>query len=256
MKPAHSVCLLGAFAVLFAAAPALAQSVPAKILSGDTKVETVAGYQGTDPLPRPEKTVIYDFRVAPESVTMDDSAAARLTQRRALRRGSDDESSALDVAGQVRVSFSKALIDQLRKLPMPVEMAPGAESGVPPNTLIVHGEFTAVNQGNSTKRIMIGFGRGASDVQADVTVSLITETQPIVLSEFKLKSESGKKPGAAATMGVGSLAVGAAAGDVGEKKASVEGDAARMAKAVAKQIADIMVARKWIPPLAPDPAPQ
>jgi len=40
---------------------------------------------------------------------------------------------------------------------------------------------------------------------AHVTVALTTEGQPLVPSEFNLKSESGKKPGAAATMGVGSL---------------------------------------------------
>ena len=75
--------------------------------------------------------------------------------------------------------------------------------------------------------------------------SLLKGTKTVVL-EFNLNSASGKKPGAAATMGAGSLAVGAAVGDVGDKKGTVEADASRMAKAVAKQIEAFMISQKWI----------
>jgi hypothetical protein len=47
-------------------------------------------------------------------------------------------------------------------------------------------------------------------------------------------------------MGAGSLAVGAALGDAGDKKGSVQADASRMAKAVAKQIEAFMINQKWI----------
>ena len=48
------------------------------------------------------------------------------------------------------------------------------------------------------------------------------------------------------TMGVGSVAVGAAAGGVGDRKASVEADTSRMGKAVAQQIRVVMISQKWI----------
>lgn len=94
---------------------------------------------------------------------------------------------------------------------------------------------------------MVGFGCGASSVRADVTVTLIGDRGPILVSEFQLSFASGKKPGAVATMGVGSLAVGTAAGGVTDKKSTVDADVARMAQAVAKQIAATMSAQKWIP---------
>ena len=53
--------------------------------------------------------------------------------------------------------------------------------------------------------------------------------------EFNLNSASGKKPGAIATVGAGSLAMGVALGDAGDKKGTVQADASQMAKAVAKQ---------------------
>jgi hypothetical protein len=70
-----------------------------------------------------------------------------------------------------------------------------------------------------------------------------------LLSEFDLDSESGKKPGAAATMGVGSAAASVGTSTAADSKASVEGDTTRMAKAVATEIEDLKVAQQWIPPM-------
>lgn len=151
---------------------------------------------------------------------MDQSAAARLQRRRLQRREPDADSSPESLAKQVQAAFAKTLLNELQKTAMPAETAPARDAAIPAHALMVRGEFTTINQGNKTKRMMIGFGRGASDVKAHVTVSLTTDAQSVVLSEFNLKSQSGKKPGAAATMGVGSVAVGAAAGDVGDRKAS------------------------------------
>ena len=64
--------------------------------------------------------------------------------------------------------------------------------------------------------------------------------------EFDLSSESGKKPGAAATMGVGSLAIGVAARGASERTSTVEADASRMGKLVAKKIEAFMADQKWI----------
>lgn len=222
-----------------------AQSAPQKLLVGDTQVEIVASYKGPQTLAKPGKALIYSFNVPPDVITMDQSAAARLQRRRLQRRESDANSSPEALAKQVQVAFAKTLVSELQKMAMAVETAP-ADRAIPAHALIVHGEFTTINQGNKTKRMIIGFGRGASDVTAHVIVLLSTDTQPVMLSGFNLKSKSGKKPGAAATMGVGSVAVGAAAGAVGDRKASVEADTSRMAKAVAQQIKEVMISQKWI----------
>ena len=96
-----------------------------------------------------------------------------------------------------------------------------------------------MEQGNKTLRMMIGFGRGASDVRAHVVVSLMTQGNPIVLAEFNLDSESGKKPGAAATMGTGSAAASVGTSGATDSKATVEEDTSRRAEVVAKEIEEI-----------------
>jgi hypothetical protein len=95
---------------------------------------------------------------------------------------------------------------------------------------------------------MIGFGRGGSDIKTHVTVSSFTKGNRTAVLEFDLNSASGKEPGAVATMGAGSIAVAAAVRDVGDKKGTVQADASRMAKAVAKEIQGFMITQKWVSP--------
>ena len=229
-----------------------AQNAAKRLLVGDAKVEVIAKYQG-DPLPKPEKVLIDDFGVPAEVISIDESPAARLHRRRAAAEAA---SSPEAVARQVQAAFSKALVKELQQASVPAAAAAGAETPPPPRSVQVKGEFTAINQGNKTKRVLIGFGKGASDVQAHVTVSLVTEQEPVVLLEFNVKSQSGKKPGAAATVGAGaatmgtvsapSAAAGVGAGGVFDRTATVEADASRMAKAVAKQIAQLMTSQPWV----------
>ena len=168
-----------------------------------------------------------------------------------LRHGVDEDSSPEALAQQVQAVFTKALAGELKKVNIqtaniPAQKMPDAEGDLSGSNLIVEGQFVAIHEGDETKRIMIGFGRGASDIKTHVTVSSLIQGHPTIVLEFNLSSESGKKPGAVATMGVGSLAVGAAAGGVSDRKSTVEADASRMAKLVAKQLETFMVDQEWI----------
>ena len=163
-----------------------------------------------------------------------------------LRHGVDEDSSPEALAQQVQAAFTKALASELKKANIPAQKMPAAEGAISGSNLIVEGQFVTIHEGDETKRIMIGFGRGASDIKTHVTVSSLVQGHPTVVLEFNLSSESGKKPGAAATIGVGSLAVGAAAGGISDRKSTVEADASRMGKLVAKQLETFMAEQKWI----------
>jgi len=232
---------------------AKAENTVEKLLVGDVKVEMIQSYSGKT-LPKPNGIVVYDFKVPDGVVTMDNSAAARVLGHGVVSRLTGDtttDTSLAAVEQNVEASFSKALVSELEKTSIPTEKGVNANAKYPAGTILVRGDFTTVDQGNKSKRILIGFGRGASDVKAHVTVLLTTTgAEPIVLEEFNLKSESGKKPGAGATMGIGSAAmagVSVATGSAGDKKATVGADASRMAKAVAKQVDQVMVSQQWIP---------
>jgi galactitol-specific phosphotransferase system IIB component len=229
----------------------MAQNSAGNILSGDVKAEVLKRYSGLGALPKPDKILIQDFAVPAGETTTDESIAARLHRTVMLRHGVDEDSSPQVLAQQLQAAFAKTLAGELKKVNIqtvniPSQQISSAEGHVDGSDLVVAGEFVAINEGDETKRIMIGFGRGASDIKTHVTVSTVTQGHPTVVLELNLSSESGKKPGAVATMGVGSLAVGAAAGGVSDRKSKVEADASRMAKLVAKQLEAFMADQKWI----------
>jgi hypothetical protein len=231
---------------------AIAQNSSGNIITGDVKADVLKRYSGTENLPKPEKIVIHDFAVPAGGIKTDESIAGRLHRDVTLRHGTDEDSSPEVLAQQVQSAFAKALASELKKANIPTVSVPvrtmSATAGSPSaSDLVVDGKFVAINEGDETKRILIGFGRGASDLKAQVTVSWVTRGHPTTtVLELNLSSQSGKKPGAAATMGVGSLAVGAAAGGVSDRKSKVEADASRMAKLVAEQLEAFMADQKWI----------
>ena len=244
--------------VTFLVFPSLskAQNSSGNVLVGETKVTVVAGYKGNDKLPAPHQIVLHDLDVPTEIVVIDRSTAANLHSNGPIARmkgNSGQEQDPAMVAQEVRSAFSKTLLSDLDKTAIPVTAAPlGTDPDSPVGTLIIRGNFTALNQGDESKRIMIGLGRGASEAQAHVIISLLTANGPLLLSELNVDSKSGKKPGAAETMGVGSAAGSAAVSGATDNKATVEGDSSRMAHAVAKELKNIMTAQQWIPSQSSD----
>jgi len=224
---------------------ATAQSSAGNIVTGKAKVDLISSYSGSEALPKPQSVIIQDFTLAGDVIT-DESAAARLHRHLSLLRGPDEDSTPEVLAQQVQTSFSKALIKEFAKVNVQSERAVDGMNATTGPVLIVEGEFAGIDEGDKTKRVMIGFGRGASDIKTHVTVSSFVNGTRTVVLEFNLNSASGKKPGAVATMGTGAIAAGAAVGDVGDKKGTVQADASRMAKAIAKQIEAFMINQKWI----------
>jgi hypothetical protein len=237
--------------------------------TGDAKLVVVDHSSGVA-LPKPARVVIADFGVPADDITVDDSLAARLHRRLMARFGKDDDSSPEILAQHVQAAFFDGLSAELKKVNVPSDRA-GADralaSGAPADgatsertasdratgdaksasasELVVSGQFTAIDEGNKTKRELIGFGRGASDIKTHVTITSVTAGRSTLVLEFDMTSESNKQPGAAITGG-SSLAVGAAVSVVGDRKSTVEADASRMGKLVAKQVEGLVNEQKWV----------
>ena len=245
-------------AVLSLPVSGFSQNSAEKLLVGDTRVTVIAGYTGKDKLALPLGIVLHDFDVPAEIITVDHSPAAHILTNSPVAQIKGDagqEENPAIVAQKVPAAFAKQLLADLKKTPIPVSESPLRANPEPRvGTLIIRGNFLTVKQGNKTARIMIGLGRGASDVKAHVVISLITSSGPILLSEFQVDAAGGKKPGAAETMGVGSVATGAATSAAMDGKSSVESDTTHIANAVAKELKRIMVAQQWISDATAKPA--
>lgn len=209
-----------------------------------THVGTVQEYSGKSPLPRPDRVLVYDFAVSAKDVKLNKAIGARLAH---LATGANENEEKVKVGRAVAKALSESLAKELKQLGLPVEQA---SSGTMPTarTVVIHGQFLAIDEGNRLRRMVIGFGAGGSDLRTKVQVYQGTEAAPLLLQEFEANAESSRKPGMGPMAGVGAAAV--VSGGVGvatEFDQTVEGDAKRTAKEVAKPLSRFFARQGWIP---------
>ncbi len=236
-----------AFATL--ALVALAACAPAR-------VQTVANYAGPS-LPRPDRVIVYDFAIAPEQVRLDQGIGARVRRVAGDQPVSAQEWHAA-TAGQA--ALADALTAELASYGLPAMRASSGEIPTVGTSLLVQGQIVGIDEGNRTRRTLIGLGAGKSSVSADAQLYYPTATAPPrFISAFQGSSDSGRAPGIAETAGVGAaagrLATSAAAGGAmhAGSEARRTGDsanAARLADELGKQIGRFAMTQEWIAPSA------
>jgi hypothetical protein len=214
-----------------------------------TRGETVYEYGG--PLPRPDRILVYDFSVSPDEVQLDRGIGAKLEGR---IEGMSPTEAERAIGRRVANTLAEHLVREMQALGFVVTGA----SGDPPtigNLLTIEGHFLSIDEGNRTERTIIGLGAGRTDVGTVVEVSHVQDGKRIQMLEFETDAKSGAKPGIAETMGIGAatgrVAASAAAGVVGAGVSgvvgdTVEADAGRTAKEIAKMLKDYFGNRGWL----------
>ena len=220
------------------------------------RTQTVAAYAGA-PLPRPDRIIVYDFAVSPEEVSLDQGIGAR------IKREVEDKSpgaAELEAARATQAALAAALARDLQSYGLIAEHYPTGTRLPAGTSLEVQGQIVRIDQGNRTRRVLIGLGAGKSSVSADAQIYYVSAPgEPRFISAYEGSSDSGRAPGAAETMGVGaasdrlatSAALGGAMHGGGELRGtSDDANVERLATSLAKQIGMFAVSQGWIPPSA------
>ncbi len=216
---------------------------------GRTEVRTLVTYPGE--LPKPDRVLVYDFALKPDDVSLDGAIGKRLVH---LLDGESKTEEELKVGKAVANALSEKLVMEIRDLGLPTERATGA-SPLSGNTLLIKGQFLSIDQGNRLRRLVIGLGVGGTEVKTLVQVYEATAVGQRLVEEFDTTAKSSRKPGMAGPMGVGAAAGRAAAsaalsGGLGVATAhrqSVEADAQRTAREVARRLAHFFAGQGWLP---------
>src|SRR6266567_3647229 len=124
-----------------------------------TKVQPSVMIPASDTLPRPTRIAVYDFAVAAHDVSPNNAPLSRL--RRVL--GGSQSEEELKVGRSVAGALSVELVKALKDLDLPIERASAAAVG--DGTLAIEGQFVSIDEGNRLRRVVIGFGAGASEVK-------------------------------------------------------------------------------------------
>ena len=183
-------------------------------------------------LPRPTRVLIYDPVV------------------RNAKSG-DAERTAKEAAGV----FAVELVEEVAKLGLRAERA-GRHTPVPDNALLVRSELVDVHEGSQVERVVIGFGAGASRIDARVQIYYSRRGSRTKLLEFATHSDSGKMPGAAATLGAGAVVSGtvtatavvvsSAVGGVKVYQSAVDRMVAESAEQAAHYLSEYFGKHRWI----------
>jgi Domain of unknown function (DUF4410) len=168
---------------------------------------------------RPTQIVVYPFAVDTTEVTLNQSIV-----QRAYRSVSNDNES----AQQKKIAHDTAhnICDKVAaNLSQNGYKAVCQERGIPvveSNVVVVDGQFTNISEGNRLRRLVIGFGAGASVLDSHVDVFQKTGEGTRQILDFATHADSGKMPGAV-VMGPAGAAAGGSAGTVVGANAAIGG---------------------------------
>jgi len=201
-------------------------------------------------LPKPELIIVHDFEVSRDNVQLDSGIGSRLER---IVKGTPEEQDRLKLEQSVARTGSATLVEEIRKLGLRAEPATMASPGPGP-TLSIEGQILSINEGNKTRRLVIGFGAGASEVRTLTQVYEVTGGAHRLVDDFYTTAKSSRKPGLGPMSGAGAAAGRAAqsaavAGGIGlasERSQTVEADTQHAAREIAKQLAKFFVEQGWI----------
>lgn len=155
---------------------------------------------------RPEKIIVHNFAVNAAQVS---EGGGPLQRGLAALSSTSAEDRQLQTGLHASQTMSDKLVKELRDLGFNSLQQPSSDA-VTGDALVIDGQFLNVDEGNRLRRLVIGFGAGASKVDSQVEVYRVTNGAREKILEFKTHADSGKMPGAAVTMGAGAAAQGGA----------------------------------------------
>jgi hypothetical protein len=215
-----------------------------------TSVENVQEVPSTQ-LPRPDIVIVHDFGVTPADVSLDRAAGARLID---AMKTTPEQEQQLKLGREVTHVMTEHLVKQISALGIPA-VAAGAATPVAGPSLDLEGQILTVDEGNRLRRVVIGFGAGATEVRSLTQVYEITNDGRRLVEDFYTTVKSSRKPGMGPMGAVGGAVEGARAAGVAagtsvasEFSQSVDADAKHTAEQITKELKKFFVRQGWIAP--------
>jgi hypothetical protein len=198
-------------------------------------------------LPKPDRVLVRNFAVTRSEVELDAGLGPSLLRSVSGEVDSEQERQAGRAASN---ALAEELVKQLREKGIDAARA-GRDTPYTAKTLMIAGQFVTLDEGNQTLRTVVGFGLGGSEVR---TITKFFQGGRLI-AEAETSADSGYKPGAGVTMGVGAaagtaaVAAGVAAGTTTASEllmTSIEAGSRRTAREIADRIHDAFVERGWL----------
>lgn len=200
-------------------------------------------------LPQPDRVLVRNFAVTQDEVELDGGIGPTLARD---VQGEVESTDAQKVGRAAADALADELVKKLVDKGIPAERADRSML-VTSTTAVIIGQFLTLDEGNQTLRTLVGFGLGGSKVRTRMQVY----QDGLLIAEAETSADSGYKPGAGVTLGVGAAAgtaataAAVAAGTTTISEifmTSVEAGARRTAREIADKIHEAYVRRGWLAP--------
>ncbi|MGH3639600.1 MAG: DUF4410 domain-containing protein [Mycobacterium sp.] len=190
----------------------------------------------TEKIARPAHIWVYDFVSSSADVPADSEFAGKYSEH-PTPQTAEEITAGREVSG----ILATQLVADIRDMGLPAERAtPATRPQV--NDIVIRGALLGMDAGSAAKRVVIGFGSGASELKAAVAGFQVTATGLRPLGSGDVQAGGGKSPGGAMAV-AGAAATGNPVGLIVSTGAKVYGEASGnsklegRAKAAANEIA-------------------
>jgi len=196
----------------------------------------------TGKIPRPNTIWVHDFAATPADVPADSALAGQHAEHNPPQTAEQ-----IATGRKLGAEIATQLVEQIRAMGMHAERA-SAETKPQIDDIVIRGYLVSFNAGSAAKRILIGFGSGASDLKVAAEGFQMTAHGLRKLGSGSTDSSGGKTPGAdlgalglIATHNPAGLIISSGMKIYGQEsgRSTVEG----RAKQTAKEIADVLKKR-------------
>ena len=144
----------------------------------------------TQKLPRPAHIWVHDFAATPADVPEESALVGKHSEH-----SPPQTSEQIATGRQLGAEIEAELVEQISGMGLPAEHA---VTGTTPqiNDLVIQGYLITFNEGSAAKRLLIGFGSGASDLKVAVEGFQMTAQGLRKIGSGTTDPEGGKTPGA------------------------------------------------------------
>ncbi len=225
-------------------------AVSATIGCASSELTELQRHYEEDSLPKPGRILVYNFAASPEDIPADAAISGHYQRRTAPQTAEEKK-----IGRQLGDKLADELVKEILALGMPAEHA---DSWHPPGigSLLIMGEFISIDEGSRAKRMLIGFGAGASSLQTHVVGYQFTDQGLRRLGDAVIETSGGKMPGMLVP-----VAGGAVAGQAGRSVViagsmnvaqelgpeSMNAAAKRTAQEITKILSVAFAEQGWIP---------
>ncbi len=203
-------------------------------------------YAADRSLPRPPVLLLYPFAVNAQDVVVDSLGPEFVT-------GTASTSKRLQVGRHVANTLADQLVRKLRARGIQAQRA-SASTQPPLHALVVKGQFVTIDEGDRTKRMVIGLGAGAEQLRVRAQVYQVTESGLRQVRTGEAQAHGDQMPGMAIPVGAGAIAGRAASAAVisggmnvvQEVKGGLESAAENLAEQVAARAEEFYRRQGWL----------